>query len=216
MDVQQATTRLRALRIVPVLAVETVEQGLRICAALAAGGLPAAEITFRTAAAAETIRQASAQFPGMLIGAGTILNDRDLRAAQEAGAAFAVAPGCNPRIVAAAQALGLPFFPGVATPSDIEAALALGATMLKFFPAEALGGAKALKAIAAPYRHLGVQFMPTGGVNPKNLGDYLAMPEVAAVGGTWLVTADLLKAGDWEGITAAARSAVVLAQGGRG
>jgi 2-dehydro-3-deoxyphosphogluconate aldolase/(4S)-4-hydroxy-2-oxoglutarate aldolase len=195
------------------LAVDSVDQGLRICAALSAGGLPAAEITFRTAAAAETIRQASAQFPEMLLGAGTILNEKDLRTSQEAGATFAVAPGCNPRIVAAAQALGLPFLPGVATPTDIESALALGVTLMKFFPAEALGGAKTLKAIAAPYRHLGIQFMPTGGVNLKNLHDYLAIPEVAAVGGTWLATPDLLKNADWDGIAAAARAAAAMAQG---
>jgi 2-dehydro-3-deoxyphosphogluconate aldolase/(4S)-4-hydroxy-2-oxoglutarate aldolase len=215
MDTSHVVARLRELRIVPVLAVDSVEQGLQICAALRAGGLPAAEITFRTAAAAETIRQASAQFPEMLLGAGTILNEKDLRTSQEAGAKFAVAPGCNPRIVAAAQSHGLPFLPGVATPSDIECALSLGVTAMKFFPAEALGGAKTLKAVAAPYRHLGVQFMPTGGVNLKNLCDYLAIPEVAAVGGTWLATSDLLKNSDWDGIAAAVRTAVALAQGGQ-
>ena len=193
--------KLAAVRIVPVLVAESVEAGVAVCDRLCEGGLPAAEITFRTAAAEEVIREASRRHPEMTIGAGTVLNTADLHRAIDAGASFAVAPGCNPKVVAEAQRIGFPFVPGICTPSEIEMALDLGVKLLKFFPAEASGGVAMLKSLAAPYRHLGIRFMPTGGIKPANAEAYLAVPEVAAIGGTWL------NAGDPETIREAAEIA---------
>lgn len=173
-------------KVVPVLVLQDVETGLRMCELLCENHLPVAEITFRTAAAAEIIAQALRRFPGLQLGAGTILNVADLDRAIAAGAKFAVAPGFNPTVVRAARERGFDFAPGICTPSEIEQAYELGCRFFKFFPAEASGGATMLKALIAPYKHLGVKFMPTGGVTPGNAGTYLALPEVAAVGGTWL------------------------------
>lgn len=181
---------LKKIRIVPVLVAESVDAGLKNCETLCANGLPAAEITFRTAAAEALIREASKRFPEMTIGAGTVLNVADLHRAADAGARFAVAPGFNPTVVREALKSGIDFIPGVLTPGEIEQALELGLKLLKFFPAEAAGGATMLKALYAPYKHLGVSFMPTGGVKIANVEEYLALPAVAAVGGTWLNNAD--------------------------
>lgn len=181
---------LKQIRIVPVLAAESVAAGLKTCEALSANGLPAAEITFRTAVAESLIREAVKRFPDMLIGAGTVLNVDDLHRAADAGVRFSVAPGFNPTVVREALKCGIDFIPGVLTPGEIEQALELGLRLLKFFPAEAAGGVTMLKALYAPYRHLGVCFMPTGGVNAANVEAYLATPGVAAVGGTWLNNAD--------------------------
>ena len=172
------------------LVLNSVDEGLRMCDALVSNGLPAVEITFRTAAAEPVIRAASQRFPEMVIGAGTVLNASDLHRAADAGARFAVAPGFNPTVVREALSSKFDFIPGVLTPGEIEQGLELGLRTFKFFPAEAAGGAAMLKALIAPYRHLGVRFMPTGGVKPANVEDYLAIPEVAAVGGTWLNGAD--------------------------
>ena len=196
--------------VVPVIAVDTADNGLRICEALLEGGLPVAEITFRTTAAAETIKMASAHFPQMILGAGTVLNADQVKQAVDAGAKFAVAPGCNPKIVLAAQEAGLTFAPGVCTPSEIEIAMDLGCKLLKFFPAEASGGVKMLKALIGPYGHTGVQFCPTGGVTTQNLADYLALPQVAFAGGTWIASKDAIKAKDWAKIEQAARDAVAI------
>lgn len=192
--------RLAKLRVIPVLAVESVDAALPLADALAAGGLPVAEITFRTAAAAEVIRKLSAERPELLIGAGTVTHPDQVRAAKECGAAFAVAPGLNPKVVRAAQQVDLPFTPGVMTPSDIEAALDLGVSVLKFFPAGAVGGAKMLNSLCGPYSHLGVRFMPSGGVTLDNIQEYFANPAVLAVGGTWLATKDDIAGGRWERI----------------
>ena len=181
---------LEKIRIVPVLVADSLESGLKSCEALCDNGLPAAEITFRTAAAEAVIREAAKRFPDMLIGAGTVLNTADLHRAADAGARFAVAPGFNPTIVREAIKSHIDFIPGVLTPGEIEQGLELGLRTFKFFPAEAAGGVTMLKALIAPYRHLGVRFMPTGGVKPGNVEAYLAIPEVAAVGGTWLNGAD--------------------------
>ena len=181
---------LDKIKIVPVLVLDSVDAGLRMCETLYANGLAAAEITFRTAAAEGVIREAAKRFPDMLIGAGTVLNTADLHRAADAGARFAVAPGFNPTVVREALRSKIDFIPGVLTPGEIEQGLELGLRTFKFFPAEAAGGAAMLKALIAPYRHLGVRFMPTGGVKPANVETYLAIPEVAAVGGTWLNGAD--------------------------
>jgi 2-dehydro-3-deoxyphosphogluconate aldolase / (4S)-4-hydroxy-2-oxoglutarate aldolase len=205
---------IRRLRVVPVAtALTSVAMGLRVAEALRAGGLPVLEVTFRTAAASEIISEVAKAFPDFLVGAGTVLTRADLHRAQEAGARFAVAPGCNPTILQAALADGFPFLPGVATPSDVERALELGVKALKFFPAEALGGVKLLKAIEAPYAHLGVQFVPTGGISTGNMGPYLQMPSVLAVGGSWMLEKSWLVAGQWEKITEVTQAAVALANG---
>ena len=202
--------KLRKHGVVPVIAVDTPEDGLKLCEALLKGGLPVAEITFRTAAAAETIKAASTHFPELILGAGTVLTTDQLKQAVDAGAKFAVAPGCNPRIIEAAQQAGLFFAPGICTPSDIERALELGCKLLKFFPAEASGGVKMLKALIGPYGHTGIQFCPTGGVTTQNLADYLALPQVAFAGGTWIAAKDAIKAKDWAKIEQAARDAVAI------
>ena len=204
---------LRSYGVVPVVAVESVDDGLRLCEALLDGGLPVAEITFRTQAAEAVIREAGKRFPDILLGAGTVLNVPDLQRAFGAGAKFAVAPGCNPMVVSAAVERGYAFSPGVCTPSDIERALELGVTELKFFPAEASGGVSMLKSMSAPYLHLGVQFCPTGGVNKGNMLDYLALPQVAFVGGSWLAKKDTIRAGDWGAITRLAGEAVEATRG---
>ncbi len=180
---------LAKLKVVPVLVLESVEEGLKIGRILMDNGLPGAEVTFRTPAAAAAIRAMSEAYPDMIVGAGTVLDEQSLAAAAAAGARFAVAPGFNPKVVAAARERGMAFAPGVATPSEIEAAYEAGCPFLKFFPAEQLGGVKMLKSMAAPYLHLGIRFMPTGGVTPDNASEYLAFKAVAAVGGTWLAKA---------------------------
>ena len=204
--------KLRGYGVVPVVAVDSVDDGMRLCEALARGGLPVAEVTFRTAAAADVIREARVRFPEMILGAGTVLTVDQVKRAKDAGAGFAVAPGCNPTIVNAAQAEGLPFAPGICTPSDVERAVELGCKLLKFFPAEVSGGVPMLKALIGPYGHLGISFCPTGGVTTANLKDYLALPQVAFVGGTWIAKKDLVRAGDWAGITALAQAAVAAAK----
>ena len=181
---------LAQYKIIPVLVLEDLESGLRRCELLCECGLPVAEITFRTKAAESIIREASRRFPEMFIGAGTILNTADLHRAFDAGAKFAVAPGFNPTVVGEAMKNGYAFAPGICTPSEIEQAYELGCRFFKFFPAEAAGGVKMLKSIAAPYKHLGIKFMPTGGVTIDNAADWLAVPEVYAAGGTWLNKAD--------------------------
>lgn len=182
--------QLEKIKIVPVLVLNTLDEGLAVCEQLCKNGLPAAEITFRTAAAEPVIREVSKCFPEMYVGAGTVLNITDLHRAFDAGAKFAVAPGFNPKVVAEAVKCNLDFFPAVCTPSEVEQAMEFGCRMLKFFPAEACGGIPMLKSIIAPYKHLGVKFMPTGGVKPVNVESYLQIPEVAAVGGTWLNKCD--------------------------
>lgn len=208
--------KLKAHGVVPVLAVDTPDNGLRLCEALIAGGLPVAEITFRTTAAAETIALAAKHFPEMVLGAGTVLTQEQMMQAVDAGAKFAVAPGCNPKIVHAAQEAGLAFAPGVCTPSEIEIAMDLGCKLLKFFPAEASGGVKMLKALSGPYAHTGIKFCPTGGVTKDNLADYLSLPIVAFVGGTWIVPKDAVKAQDWKAIAAAAAEAVMAVKQTKG
>ncbi len=204
--------KLRQFGVVPVVAVDDVDNGLRLCEALLSGGLPVAEITFRTAAAADVIQAASKRFPELLLGAGTVLTTDQVDRAIQAGARFAVAPGCNPTVVRAAQRQGLPFAPGVCTPSDVERALELKCQLLKFFPAEASGGVPMLKALIGPYGHTGIGFCPTGGVTIANMKDYLALPQVAFVGGTWIAKSDLVKKGDWAAISDLARQAVEAAR----
>jgi len=194
--------------VVPVIAIDSAEAAVPLADAMLAGGLPVLEITFRTATAAEVIRTLAGQRPELLLGAGTVLSVENLERAKECGASFGVAPGLNPAVARRAAEIGLPFVPGVATPSEVEAALGLGCTVLKLFPSGALGGVKYLNALAGPYRHTGVRFVPTGGVSADNLADYLALDVIAAVGGTWLAKRDDVAAGNWPEITARCKAAV--------
>ena len=200
---------LSRYQVVPVIAIDDIAHALPLADALIGGGLPIAEITFRSPVAAEVIRILTRERPQMLVGAGTVLTAEALDLAQANGAAFGVAPGLNPRVVAHARAAGFPFMPGVATPSDIEGGLAAGCRFLKFFPAEALGGAPMLSALGGPYLHMGVRFMPTGGLSAATVGGYLALKTVVAVGGTWIAKKEDIAAGRWDTITANCRAAVV-------
>jgi 2-dehydro-3-deoxyphosphogluconate aldolase/(4S)-4-hydroxy-2-oxoglutarate aldolase len=208
MESNEIYARIGALRVVPVIAIENFEAALPLADALLEGGLPVAEITFRTNAAAAVIERIAKERPDVFIGAGTLLSAENLRRALECGARFGVAPGLNPEIVRAAQKIGLPFSPGIMTPSDIEAALSLGVKVLKFFPAGAAGGVKMLTSIAAPYVHLGVRFVPTGGVSQANMKEYLEQKSVLAVGGTWIATHEDIAGGRWNAIRENCRGAV--------
>jgi 2-dehydro-3-deoxyphosphogluconate aldolase/(4S)-4-hydroxy-2-oxoglutarate aldolase len=180
--------QLQELRIVPVIVINDAADAEPLGAALAEGGLPCAEITFRTAAAGEAIRRIADAHPELLVGAGTVLTPKQAAEAKAAGAKFVVSPGFNPAVVDACQEHGVPVFPGVCTPTEIEAGLAKGLKVLKFFPAEPAGGLSFLKAIAAPYSML--KFIPTGGINAANVGSYLAFKAVVACGGSWMAPAD--------------------------
>jgi 2-dehydro-3-deoxyphosphogluconate aldolase/(4S)-4-hydroxy-2-oxoglutarate aldolase len=206
--VSEVVDRLAALRVVPVLTAASAEEATRACEALLAGGLSAVEITFRTDAASEAIERV-ASIDGLLVGAGTVLSPEQLSRAVDSGARFAVAPGSNDDVIAAAAAAGLPFVPGVATPSEIEHARALGCHVLKVFPASVVGGPAFVKAIAPVYPD--VRFLPTGGVNTENLAAYLELPAVLAVGGTWICERSLLEEGRFDEIQRRAREAVELA-----
>lgn len=201
-----------AARIVPVIVLEKAADAVPLCKALAAGGLQVAEITFRTAAAKEAIAIVAREFPEFVLGAGTVTTPEEVAAARSAGARFAVAPGCNPDIVKLAQAAGLPFWPGVCTPSDVERALAIGCTTLKFFPAVAAGGIPMVKSLHAPYQHRGVRFVATGGIETGNLKEWLSTPGVIAIGGTWMVAPKLIQAGNWAEITKLTAAAVAVAK----
>lgn len=192
-------------KIVPVVVLEDAADAASLADALVAGGLGCAEVTFRTAAAADAIRAMSDR-PGMLVGAGTVLNVAQVDRAVAAGAKFVVSPGFSAAVVARCQEHGVPVFPGVASPSEIIQALDAGLDTVKFFPAEQLGGVPMVKALAAPFRS--VRFIPTGGVNTGNLADYLAVKSVLAVGGTWMVAPDLLAARDWDAVTSRTRDAL--------
>lgn len=207
-DVLKALT---SRRIVPVAVVDDAGDAVPLAAAVREAGLNAIEVTLRTDAAFEVIRAIRAAFPDMVVGAGTVLEPAQVAKAIEAGAVFGVAPGFQNGVIAEARRCGWPFIPGVMTPSEVERALVAGFRLLKFFPAEAAGGVEMLKALAGPYRHTGVRFIPLGGINQSNLSAYLALPIVAAVGGTWFLTPALISARDWAGITARAREAVAAA-----
>jgi 2-dehydro-3-deoxyphosphogluconate aldolase/(4S)-4-hydroxy-2-oxoglutarate aldolase len=207
---QALADQISASGIVAVLVVDDAADAVPLARALLDGGVEVMELTLRTAAALDALKAIRSEVPQMLAGIGTILSPEQLRAAREAGAAFGVAPGCNPRVLAAARDEGFPFAPGITTPTDIEAALEHGCRLLKFFPAEQLGGLPYLRAMAAPYAHLGVRYVPLGGLTAANAGTYLRDPLIAAIGGSWIAPRDLIKAGDWAGIRSNARAAAEL------
>jgi 2-dehydro-3-deoxyphosphogluconate aldolase / (4S)-4-hydroxy-2-oxoglutarate aldolase len=197
-------------RVVPVVEVPSAEAAERLGDVLLAAGLPIVEITLRTTAALESIERLASRLPDLLVGAGTVLSPDLAQQAVDAGARFLVGPGFNSAVTRRAAVLGVPMIPGVATPTEIEAALAEGLTLLKLFPASALGGPTYIGAIAAPYR--GVRFIPTGGIGPDTIADYLALDSVLAVGGTWIARASALVDGDFEGIRTRAEEAVRIAR----
>lgn len=194
----QLLDKLSHYGVIPVIAIDSVEFALPLADALIAGGLPVAEITFRTEAAADVISTLSKERPELILGAGTVLTVENLQRAKDCGAAFAVAPGLNHEVVRKANDIGLPFFPGISNPTDIETALSIGCKTLKFFPAEACGGIKYLNAVSAPYKHTGIKFIPTGGINSKNLCNYLELPIVLACGGTWIAKKEDMASGNWD------------------
>ncbi|MCV6584107.1 MAG: bifunctional 4-hydroxy-2-oxoglutarate aldolase/2-dehydro-3-deoxy-phosphogluconate aldolase [Marinibacterium sp.] len=197
----------RLAPIVPVLVLDDAAHAAPLARALIAGGLPALEVTLRTPAALDAIR-AMAQVPGGVVGAGTLITPDDVRAAKAAGAQFGVSPGATDALIAACEAEDLPLLPGAATATEAMGLLARGYDMLKFFPAEASGGAPALRAIGAPLPQIG--FCPTGGVSPANARSYLDLPNVVCAGGSWVAPKDRMQAGDWAGIETLARAATAL------
>ncbi len=196
--IEQKTT---ACGVIAVLVIDDAKQAVPLAKALLTGGVSVMELTLRTDAALDALKAIRAEVPEMLAGIGTILTPAQVTQVVQAGAAFGVAPGCNRRVLEAAQAEGLSFAPGICTPSDIETALEYGCRLLKFFPAETCGGLKHLESMAAPYQHLKLRYVPLGGLTVKNMTDYLASPLVSAVGGSWIAKRDTIKAGDWSAIT---------------
>ena len=199
---------LEKLRVIPVVALEDADKAEPLADALCAGGLPCVEITLRTETALESIRTLAGR-DDLLLGAGTVHGSEQARAAVEAGARFIVTPGFNPKTVAWCLENEVPVFPGTSSPTDLEMALDFGLKIVKFFPAEAIGGVKTLKAFAGPYGAL--RFIPTGGISPGNLADYLALPEVVACGGSWMVKQDLIEGELFDEVTQLASEAVSLA-----
>jgi 2-dehydro-3-deoxyphosphogluconate aldolase/(4S)-4-hydroxy-2-oxoglutarate aldolase len=209
-------SRLERSGIVAVLIIEKVEDAAPVAEALLEGGVEAMELTLRTPAAIGALKEIRARVPQMLAGIGTILTTDQVSQVVDCGAAFGVAPGMNPRIVEAAIAAGLPFAPGICTPSDIERALEFDRRLLKFFPAEPSGGLKYLDAIAAPYQHLGVKYVPLGGVNESNCGTWMSSRHVGSIGGSWLASREKIAARDWAGISALAARAIGIRNGIKG
>ena len=202
---------LYSIGLIPVIKIENADDAVPLAKALIDGGLPAAEITFRTPCAADAIKRITDAYPEMLVGAGTVLTTEQVDAAIAAGSKFLVSPGLNPKVTSYALSKGVPMLPGCSNPSDIEAALELGLKTVKFFPAEAAGGLKMLKAMAAPYGQL--TFMPTGGINANNLLDYLKFNKIVACGGSFMVADDLVRDKKWDEITALTRNAVKVMLG---
>lgn len=203
--------KIGAIGIVPVVKIDDAKDAVPLAKALCEGGLPCAEITFRTAAAEEAIKAIVAAYPDMLVGAGTVLTTEQVDRAVNAGATFIVSPGLNPKIVKYCVDKGIPVTPGCANPSDVEQAIQLGLDVVKFFPAEAAGGLNMIKAMAAPY--VGMKFLPTGGINAKNLNEYLSYNKILACGGSWMVKGDLINAGDFDQIRQMTREAVQVMLG---
>jgi 2-dehydro-3-deoxyphosphogluconate aldolase/(4S)-4-hydroxy-2-oxoglutarate aldolase len=198
---------LGKIGIVPVIKIDDVEKAVPLARALAAGGIPCAEITFRTAQGEEAIRRISKEVPEVLTGAGTVLTTEQVDKAINAGAKYIVSPGLNPKVVSHCIKKGIPITPGCANPSDIEQALELGLEVVKFFPAEQAGGLEYIKAVSAPYPNL--KFMPTGGINAANISKYILFDKILACGGSWMATADLINSGDFDKITALSKEAVL-------
>ena len=201
-------SKIEETGIVPVVVLDHVEEAAPLAKALCDGGLPCAEVTFRTDAAEEAIRVMTEQFPQMLVGAGTVLTTDQVNHAVAAGAKFIVSPGLNPTVVDYCVKRGIPVIPGCSTPSDVEVAMEFGLKVVKFFPAEPAGGLNYIKAISAPYSN--IKFMPTGGINPQNVSSYLSYPAILACGGSWMVKKSLVQEGKFDEIEKLVREAVEL------
>lgn len=199
---------LSSAKLVPVVKIESERDALSIAKAVLKGGISVMEVTFRTEAAEKAIKEIADSLPEMFVGAGTLLSKEQVRAAKNAGAKFFVSPGFNENTADFCKSENLPFMPGIVTPSELEKALYYGFDHLKFFPAEAAGGVKMIKAVSAPYH--GVKFMPTGGINLENLLDYLALPSVFACGGSFMINQKEISSGNFESITEAVKKAVEL------
>ncbi len=206
--------QLQKIGIVPVVVINDAYDAKPLAEALIKGGLPCAEVTFRTAAAEESIRIISQNYPEMLVGAGTVLTPEQADRAVEAGAKFIVSPGLNPKVVEHCINNGYPVAPGTATPSEMEQAMSFGLDVVKFFPAENNGGLSMIKAVAAPY--VGLKFMPTGGINATNVRDYLAYDRILCCGGSWMVKGDLIKSGNFAKIEELTREAANIVKEVRG
>ena len=206
--------QIKKMGIIPVVVIDDVKDAEPLAKALCEGGLPCAEVTFRTAAAEESIRIMAEKFPEMLIGAGTVLTTDQVDRAVAAGAKFIVSPGTNPKVVKYCVEKNIPITPGTCTPSEVEQALEHGLEVVKFFPAEQAGGLKMIKAMAAPY--VGVKFMPTGGISPENVREYLAYDRIIACGGSWMVKGDLIKAGNFDKIVELTKEAAAIVKEIRG
>lgn len=200
--------------IVPVVVLNKADDAEPLAQALVKGGLPCAEVTFRTDAAEESIRRIAKKFPEMFVGAGTVLTTEQADRAVGAGAKFIVSPGLNPKVVEHCLKKGYPITPGIMTPTELEMALGFGLDVVKFFPAENAGGLKMIKAMSAPYTMM--KFMPTGGINATNVRDYLACNKILACGGSWMVKGDLINAGDFIQIEKLTREAAVIVKEIRG
>ena len=200
--------------IVPVVVLNKADDAEPLAQALVKGGLPCAEVTFRTDAAEESIRRIAKKFPEMFVGAGTVLTTEQADRAVGAGAKFIVSPGLNPKVVEHCLKKGYPITPGIMTPTELEMALGFGLDVVKFFPAENAGGLKMIKAMSAPYTMM--KFMPTGGINATNVRDYLACNKILACGGSWMVKGDLISAGDFAEIEKLTREAAAIVKGIRG
>lgn len=203
--------KIKASKVVAVLVIDDAAHAVPVARALLRGGIGAMELTLRTKAALPSLKAIKEEVPDMLAGIGTILTTDQVDQVVAAGAAFGVAPGMNPRIVRHARDKGLPFGPGIMTPSDIEAALELGCRTIKFFPAETSGGLKHLEGMVAPYQHLGLDFIPLGGLNATNMVDYLKSPLISAIGGSWIAKKDVINNQDWDTIETNAREARTIA-----
>ncbi len=199
--------RIERCGVVAVLVIDDARQAVPLAQAVVDGGIDVMELTLRTPAALDALAAIRREVPEMLAGVGTILTPEQVAQVRAAGGAFGVAPGTNRRVVQAASAAALPFAPGVATPSDLELAVELGCAVMKFFPAEPLGGLAYLRSLAAPYTHLGVRFIPLGGLKLAHVGPYLAEPLVLAVGGSWIAPRPLIQSGDWLAVRELARTA---------
>lgn len=211
-----APAELHLPAVIAVVVLDDIASAVPLARALLAGGIRCVELTLRTPVALEAVRRIRAEVPEMLVGAGTLLTPQQVNDASAAGVAFGVAPGMNPRVVAEARLMDLPFAPGVCTPTDIEIAIEHGCRLLKFFPCVPSGGLAYLRSVAAPFAHLGVQYIPLGGITPENAEQYLREPAVQSVGGSWMAPREWIQRKDWPAITAKARETTDLVSRVRG
>ncbi|MAW39710.1 MAG: keto-deoxy-phosphogluconate aldolase [Kiritimatiellaceae bacterium] len=198
---KELLSQLSNSKVVAGFSIEKVEDAIPIAKALLAGGIEVIELTLRTNSALDAVKCIAESVPEIVLGVGTILTPEQAIQIKQAGADFGVSPGMNPDVIKTAQKMDFPFAPGIATPSELEAAIALGCRFVKFFPAEANGGVKYLKSMSTPYKHLGIKYFPLGGLNVENMNSYLDYDDVIAIGGSWIVDSTLVEAKDWIGLT---------------